>query len=99
MQAPISSRAVVLQVLSRTGEAYAEGMADQLDRQTSGRGKTWVTRSVINRSCHLMKDEGLLTSRREVVNPTGRPRTYYKLTAKGIRAAAQSRSTVLEFFK
>jgi PadR family transcriptional regulator, regulatory protein PadR len=102
MQSPFTSRAVVLQSLLG-GECYGLEMLERLKRKmnTKAGKKILFYQGSIYPVLRLMKEEGLLASRVARQDPTrgGRPRTYFKLTARGKRVALDYRTVALGFYK
>jgi PadR family transcriptional regulator PadR len=109
MHSPFTSRAVVLQSLL-AGECYGLEILDRLKRQMNKKagGKTNARtirfyQGSIYPVLWAMKKERLLTSRPgkngEIPKRGGRPRIYFKLTARGRRAALDYRTIALGFYK
>ncbi len=102
MQSPFTSRAVVLQSLLG-GECYGLEMLDRLKRKmnTKAGKKIRFYQGSIYPVLRSMEDEGLLASRVRKQDPKrgGRPRIYFKLTARGKRAALDYRTVALGFYK
>ncbi len=102
MHSPFTSRAVVLQSLL-AGECYGLEILDRLKRQANTK-KIRFYQGSIYPVLWAMKKERLLTSRpakngKEIPARGGRPRIYFKLTARGRRAALDYRSIALGFYK
>lgn len=105
MHSPFTSRALVLQSLLG-GECYGLEILDRLKRQIGGKaGKKKITfyQGSIYPVLWAMKKERLLVSRqgadKEAPSRGGRPRIYFKLTARGRSAAMSYRTIALKFYK
>lgn len=105
MHSPFTSRALVLQSLLG-GECYGLEILERLKRQIGKTGgktgkKIRFYQGSIYPVLWAMKKERLLVSRpgKDAPKRGGRPRIYFKLTARGRRAALDNRTIALGFYK
>lgn len=103
MHSPFTSRALVLQSLLG-GECYGLEILERLKKQIGGKSsgkKIRFYQGSIYPVLWAMKKERLLVSRpgKDAPKRGGRPRIYFKLTARGKRAALDNRTIALAFYK
>jgi len=91
---PVSTRAAIMQALI-SGDAYGLELIDRVHAASGG--TVTITQGSIYVILPELESEGLVRS--EYGEPRqGRPRVYYKLTAKGRRTALKTREIVLGLF-
>jgi PadR family transcriptional regulator, regulatory protein PadR len=106
MHSPFTSRALVLQSLL-AGECYGLEILERLKRQIkTKKSKAKEIRfhqGSIYPVLWVMKKERLLASRpgktKDAPKRGGRPRIYFKLTARGRSVALETRAIALSFYK
>jgi PadR family transcriptional regulator, regulatory protein PadR len=87
MDTPVSARAALLQVLTYPG--YGLDLIERIRRRTGGR--VAMHQGSVYPALRQLEGEGLVRCRTEPTG-VGRPRKYYELTVKGVRAAEQVRA-------
>jgi len=109
MHSPFTSRALVLQSLLG-GECFGLEILERLKRQMGKKTKTGKKIRFYQGSIYpvlwAMKKERLLVSRpgnalrgkKDAPKHGGRPRIYFKLTARGRRVALDNRTIALGFY-
>jgi len=97
MDAPVTARAALLQVLIR-GPGYGLSLIDRVKDHTKGRLS--LNQGSVYPALRDMEREGLVASYEGETTPErgGRPRIYYRITAEGLRAAREQSETVLALF-
>jgi PadR family transcriptional regulator PadR len=97
MEAPISAKAALLQALI-SGPGYGLDLIERVKTQTKGKlvlgqGSVYPQLRDLERDGFLDTYEGEPTPERG-----GRPRRYYRLNAKGAKAAVEQREIVVGLF-
>ncbi|HEY2030783.1 MAG TPA: PadR family transcriptional regulator [Myxococcales bacterium] len=97
METIITAQAALLQALIR-GPGYGLDLIDRVREQTDGRVD--LKNGSVYPALRTLEREGFVTSYEADASRErgGRPRRYYKLTAEGRRAAAETRATVGALF-
>ena len=87
---PLDIQAVLLQVLME-GEAFGLQLISRIEERTAG--KLRFAQGTVYPALRQMERDGLLSSRESDPLPErgGRPRVFYSLTRKGVKAARASR--------
>ena len=93
----IPAQAALLQALVR-GDGYGLELIERVKERTGG--KVALHQGSVYPALRKLEREGLVESYEgeSVADRMGRPRIYYRLTAEGVRAAAEQRETFLGFF-
>ncbi|MGL3808136.1 PadR family transcriptional regulator [Paeniglutamicibacter sp. R2-26] len=87
----LTRAAVRLHILHHAAEEEIHGA--WMSEELSNHGYA-ISPGTLYPTLHRMEEQGLLTSRQEVVD--GRPRRIYRATARGIEALAEGRKAVAE---
>lgn len=97
MELPVSARAALLQALI-AGEGYGLELIERVEQRTKGAVK--LRQGSVYPALRDLEDEGLVKSYEGEPIPErgGRPRRYYRLTAKGQRAALEQGEAVRGLF-
>ena len=97
MDAPVSAKAALLQALI-SGPGYGLDLIERVKKQTQGR--LVLGQGSVYPQLRDLEQEGLLDSYEGDPMPErgGRPRRYYRLNAKGAKAAMEQREIVIGLF-
>lgn len=97
VESPVSAKAALLQALI-SGPGYGLDLIERVSKHTNG--AIQLCQGSVYPALRDLEEDGLLKSFESEPIPErgGRPRRYYKLTAKGARAAMESREAVLGLF-
>jgi PadR family transcriptional regulator PadR len=97
MGLPIDVKAAILQVLVE-GEAFGLEVIQRIEERT--KGKLLLAQGTVYPALRDLEREGLLRASEGKPLPQrgGRPRTYYRLTAAGMRAASSNQRVVRNLF-
>ena len=97
MDAPVSTRTALLQVLVR-GPGFGLQLIERVEEHTQGAIK--LHQGSVYPALRDLEREGLLQSYEGETTPErgGRPRIYYRITAEGMRAASEQRASVMGLF-
>lgn len=87
----LARAAVRLHILHHAAEEDIHGA--WMSEELSNHGYS-ISPGTLYPTLHRMEDQGLLTSRQEIVE--GRPRRIYRATPQGIEALAEGRTAVAE---
>lgn len=83
----VSAKAALLQVLTHGGPGFGLELIDRVRART--RGKVKLGQGSAYPALRVLEHQGLISGRDEAPGRRGRPRRYYRLTARGARAAAE----------
>jgi PadR family transcriptional regulator PadR len=97
VESPVSAKAALLQALI-SGPGYGLDLIERVAKHT--KGAVQLGQGSVYPALRDLEDDGLLESYESEPLPErgGRPRRYYKLTAKGARAAMEQREVVFGLF-
>jgi len=94
MDSPLSTKSAILQALIQ-GEAYGIEIIDRV-KERSG-GSIRLGQGSVYPALRALERKGFIEAHWGEPRPErgGRPRRYYKLTAKGARAATEERTAII----
>lgn len=98
MKPLLTAKAAILQSLLRGGEAYGLELQARIKAQSGGEIALGV--GSLYPALRSLEGDGFLEGFEGALIPGrgGRPRHFYKLTAKGVEQALQQRAVVAQFF-
>ncbi len=94
MDSPLNAKATLLQVLV-SGEGYGLELIDRVAKRTGGKMK--LHEGSVYPALRSLERDGFIKSfdgAEPVPERGGRPRRYYKLTAKGAKAVSEQTSII-----
>jgi PadR family transcriptional regulator PadR len=97
MDTPVNAKAALLQALTK-GPGYGLELVDRVKQQTKGAME--LGNASTYPALRALEAEGFVESydSEPMAERGGRPRRYYKITAKGRKAAYENRTTALSLF-
>ena len=95
MDAPVSARAGLLQALTVPG--YGLDLIERVRRESGGTVR--LRMGSVYPALQALEREGLVRLRPATAGGRGRPRRYYELTVRGVKAAMSQRESLLSLLR